>query len=114
MLARSNRLTGKLNFKRVQEEGWVHQSQNFGVAIFDRKDQDPSRFGFVVSTKVAREAVDRNFAKRKMSEGVRSCIKEIKKGLDVVFLAKQSVVRTPTDQVMKEVRNALFESGVAQ
>lgn len=112
MLARNNRLTGELNFKRVQEKGWVFQSQNFGVAIFDRKDNKPSRFGFVVSIKVAHEAVDRNYAKRKMSEGVRLTIKEVKDGLDVVFLAKPSVVRTSTADVMKEVKRALKESGV--
>lgn len=112
MLGRSNRLTGELNFKRVEKDGWVFQSKNFGVAIFDRKDVKPSRFGFVVSTKVAHEAVDRNYAKRKMSEGVRLTLKEIKDGLDIVFLAKPTVVRTSTQDVMREVKIALKESGV--
>ena len=112
MLGRSNRLTGELNFKRVQEKGWVFQSPNFGIAVFDREDGKPSRFGFVVSTKVAHEAVDRNYARRKMSEGVRMVLKEIKDGLDVVFLAKPGVVRTSTSEVMKEVVASLKESGV--
>ena len=85
MLGRSNRLTGELNFKRVQEKGSVFQSQNFGVAIFDRKDGEPTRFGFVVSVKVAHDAVDRNYARRKMSEGVRLTLSDLRDGLDVVF-----------------------------
>ena len=112
MLGRNNRLTGELNFKRVQAEGWVFQSTNFGIAIFDRKDGKSSRFGFVVSIKVAHDAVDRNYARRKMSEGVRMVLKDIKDGLDVVFLAKPSVVRTSTSDVMKEVARALKESGI--
>jgi ribonuclease P protein component len=112
MLGRSNRLTGELNFKRVQEKGWVFQSTNFGIAVFDRKDGEPTRFGFVVSIKVAHDAVDRNYARRKMSEGVRMVLKEVKDGMDIVFLAKPGVVRTSTSEVMKEVGSSLKESGV--
>jgi len=114
MLARSNRLTGADNFKRVAKEGWGYLSTNFGVAIFDRKDSEPTRFGFVVSVKVAHAAVDRNYAKRKMSEGVRQSILRIKKGLDIVFLAKPSITRVETAQIMREVKKALEGAKVLQ
>lgn len=114
MLAKTNRLNGADNFKRVEKEGWVHQSTNFGVAILDRKDDNPTRFGFVVSVKVAHAAVDRNYAKRKMSEGIRQDIMRIKRGLDIVFLAKPSITRVSTADIMKEVKKALKEAKVLQ
>lgn len=112
MLARKNRLSGSKDFKRVEEEGVVYQSQNFGLAYFDRKDGEPSRYGFVVSTKIAQDAVDRNRFKRAMSESVRTSGTELKQGFDVVFLAKTSIVKSPTADIMKEVKIALKESGL--
>lgn len=112
MLAKKFKLTGSKDFKRVQEEGIVHQSDTFGIAILDRKDDLPSRFAFIVSTKIAKEAVDRNRFKRTMSEAVRISSRDIVPGYDCVFLAKTSIVRVPTSSVMKEVREALVKSGL--
>jgi len=112
MLARKNRLSGSEDFKRVEKEGTLYQSQNFGLALYDRKDSDPSRFGFIVSTKIARDAVDRNRFKRAMSESVRTSGTDLKPGFDVIFLAKTSIIKSPTADVMKEVKLALKESGL--
>ncbi|KKU09957.1 MAG: Ribonuclease P protein component [Candidatus Woesebacteria bacterium GW2011_GWB1_45_5] len=112
MLAKKSRLTGVKNFKNVEERGEIYQSQNFGVARVKRGDEEPSRFAFVVSTKISKDAVDRNRFKRTMSEAVRLSSIDIKNGFDVVFLAKTSIVRTPTSELMKEVKRALLESGL--
>lgn len=112
MLARKNRLIGSKDYKRVEKEGIVYQSQNFGLAYFARNDEEPSRFGFVVSTKIAKDAVDRNRFKRAMSESVRMSGTELKAGFDAVFLAKTSIVKSPTSDIMKEVVNALSGSGL--
>jgi ribonuclease P protein component len=112
MLAKKFKLTGAKNFDRVQKEGRVFQSSDFGIARFQRDDKEPSRFAFIVSTKIAKDAVDRNRFKRAMSEAVRLISIELKPGFDVVFLAKMSITRVPTADVMKEVRIALKESGL--
>lgn len=112
MLAVKNRLTESRDYKKVEKEGIVHQSQNFGLAILDRHDDNPSRFGFVVSTKISKDSVDRNRFKRTMSEAVRTSMVDIKNGVDVVFLAKQSMVRFPTSEIMKEVKVALKTNGL--
>ncbi len=114
MLAKKHRLTGGKDFRRVQEEGKTFQSKDFGIAYFDRADGQPSRFGFVVSTKVAKDAVDRNTIKRHMSETVRLMVGEIKQGLDVVFLAKTSIVRVPADEIIRQVRMAVRESEIVK
>ena len=111
MLSRKSRLIGVSNFTKVQKEGRVYQSANFGLAVVDRKDLDPSRFAFVASTKVAREAVDRNRIKRVMGEAVRLSLFDLKKGYNMVFLAKPGITRVPTSEIMKEVRQCLKDSG---
>lgn len=114
MLAKKFRLTGRKNFANVQKEGRVYQSTNFGIAYVKREDENPSRFGFIVSTKIAKDAVDRNRFKRAMSEAVRIASIDLITGFDAVFLAKTSIVRVPTSEVMKEVRLSLKESGLSR
>ncbi len=112
MLAKKYRLTASTDFKKVQGAGKTFQSQNFGIAILDRKDSLPTRFAFVISTKVAKDAVDRNTIRRHMSETIRLMTNDIKSGLDVVFLAKTSIIRVPAESLVREVRNAVRESGL--
>jgi len=112
MLVRKNRLTGNDNFKKVQKEGRVYQSENFGVAILARGDSEPSRYAFIVSTKISKEAADRNRFKRAMSEGVRLNSIDLANGFDAVFLAKTTIAKHPTSEIMKEVKKALKEAGL--
>jgi len=114
MLAKKFRLTGVKNFARIQKEGEVYQSANFGIARIKRGDNESSRFGFVVSSKIAKDAVDRNRFRRAMSEAVRIASIDLVNGFDVVFLAKTSIVRVPTSEIMKEVRFSLKESGLSR
>ncbi len=112
MLAKKYRLSGSKDYERIQAVGTIFQSECFGIAYFDRKDGEPSRFGFVVSTKIAKDAVDRNRFKRAMSEAVRMCSTQTRNGYDVVFLAKTTIARKPTSGVMKEVQSSLSTIGI--
>lgn len=112
MLPKENRLVGKKNYDRVQMEGTVAQFSDFGIATFDKRDTSPTRFGFVVSTKVAKKAVDRNNVKRILREAIRHNLIDIKPGLDVVFLTKSSIVKKSTSILAKEVQNALRQLAI--
>ena len=114
MLAKKFRLTGAKNFSRIQKQGTVCQSTNFGIAYIKRGDANPSRFGFIVSTKIARDAVDRNRFRRAMSESVRINSISLTPGYDVVFLAKTTINRISTTDIMKEVYTALKNVGLAK
>ena len=107
MLAKKFKLTGSKDYARVQDEGKVFQFESFGIAYLNRKDTLPSRYGFIVSTKIAKAAVDRNRFKRAMSEEVRLNSIHLKPGYDVVFLAKPNITKVPTAQIMKQVRDSL-------
>lgn len=109
MLAKVNRINTAKDYIRVQEQGKVYQYNTFGVVIVNRNDDNPPRFGFVVSTKISKSAVDRNLYKRLMREVVRINIYHAKKGIDVVFLGKPTLFKTPASQIMKEVQKAIDE-----
>ncbi|OGM02618.1 ribonuclease P protein component [Candidatus Woesebacteria bacterium GWA1_41_8] len=73
----------------------------------NKKDDLPSRYGFVVSTKIAKEAVHRNRIKRALREAVRHNLSILKNGHEVIFLTKRNIIRRTTDEIMKQVREAL-------
>jgi ribonuclease P protein component len=112
MLARQYCLSGQNKFDRVEKEGVLVQANSFGLAYFNRKDKEPSCFGFIVSNKVAKEATQRNRIKRALKAAVRYSLGEIKKGFDVIFLAKQSSLRMSTDEIMREVKETLIKAGL--
>ena len=112
MIASLYRMRGDKSFKEVLDRGELVQSESFGLAFVKREDEDVPKFGFIVSTKVSKEAVQRNRIKRALSEAVRFLTADIKKGYDVVFLAKQRAARVSTDVLMNEVREAIKSAGL--
>ena len=114
MIAREFILKGKKNFEKVQKEGRIFQSNSFGLSILERGDTDPSRFAFVVSGKISKEAVQRNRIKRALSEAVRFEMTRLKRGFDVIFLAKQVSTTKATGELMHEAVVTLTEAGLAK
>jgi ribonuclease P protein component len=112
MLANKYRLTGQKNFDRVLSSGKMLQMESFGLAYLKSEEDKESRYGFVVSTKVSKQAVQRNRIKRALSEAVRFLTTDIKAGYDVIFLAKKQAIKMPTDKIMREVRTALDKTGL--
>lgn len=70
----------------------------------------PSRFGFIISTKVHKKAVKRNRAKRLLTEAVLSLSSKIKPGFDVVFLAKKKIIDISLEEIKKEVKRLFIEA----
>ena len=110
MLARFYTLKGEANFKRVQNQGRLLSCESFGLGVYDRKDLEHSNFGFIVSTKISKEAVARHRIARALSEAVRLLLTEIKPGFDVVFLAKPICLKKSTDILMHEVQPMLSKA----
>lgn len=105
MLASDFRLKKTSDFNRVKEKGKLYQSENFGVTVLEKDKDEPSRFGFVISTKISKLAAHRNRIKRAFGEAVRQNFKKISKGYDMVFLAKTTMEKKTTDEIMKQVKD---------
>jgi ribonuclease P protein component len=114
MLARKFSLTDSKDFKKVKDEGKVVSSDTFYLGIYNRGDAEVSRFGFVVSTNISKNASQRVRIKRALSEGTRIVGYKIKEGYDVVFVAKQTSAKKLTAELMREVSVALVTAGLKQ
>lgn len=114
MLAAKYKLKRGRNFEKVKKEGTLLKSENFAIAVVARGDQDASRFGFVVSKKISKQAVQRNRIERALNEAVRYELPYLKRGYDVVFLAKKAILRKSTDEIMREVKQFLKKVGLTQ
>ena len=110
MLPSKYRLKGKVNFARAEIDGKLFQSKSFGLEVFERKDNDPSRFGFIISTRISKKAVVRNRIKRIISSYISQNSKTLKKGQDVVFLIKPSIVKLTRDEIEKETNEIITKN----
>jgi len=68
-----------------------------------KKDDDLKKFGFIVSKRISKKAVDRNKVRRVLSEVVKNNFDKFEKGIRVVFLTKQEILGKKYDEVEKEV-----------
>lgn len=111
MLASTNRLPAK-EIDIVKRDGKLFQRKFFGICVINRSDISPSRFGFVVSTKISKFATIRNRIKRALRESVRYSLVNLNPGYDVVFLAKTVLTKVSTDEIMQEVQLSLRDLGI--
>lgn len=112
MLPRDRRITEKSDFDSIREKGEMNQSFSFGLCVLPTSSDKVSRFGFIVSSTISKDAVARNKAKRALRQAVRQNLSFIKNGFDCVFLAKPVIVRKYTADIMKEVRDSLSKAGI--
>lgn len=110
MLASIYRLKKKINFAHAEIDGKLFQSKSFGVEIYDRKDDENSRFGFIISTRISKKAITRNKIKRIISDFIRINLKRIKKGQDVVFLIKTLIVKLNREQIESEINEIIIKN----
>jgi len=87
MLAKTNRLKKQKDFERIFKKG-KGTKEGFLVFRMIKNNFANSRFGFVVGKNVSKKANVRNKIKRRMRESLRKKIKEIRGGVDGVFIAR--------------------------
>lgn len=114
MLPSKYRLKKRSSFARIELSGKMYQFPLFGLGVLDRKDKDPTLFGFVISTKISKKAVIRNRIKRILSEEIRLNYENVDKGYDVVFLVKPSILKKESGEARKEVIKALKDVSILQ
>ena len=69
----------------------------------EKNGEEKPRFGFVISTKISKLAVHRNRINRSLHEGVRRVLSLVPENYDFVFLAKKSIEKKSTEEIIKEV-----------
>ncbi len=89
-LKRALRLRKSSDFQRVRQQGHSVTSRLLILAWVPNNENatQPSRIGFVVSKRISKLAVTRNYIKRLLSEAIRPVLPEILGGLDIVIGAR--------------------------
>lgn len=103
MLKRENRIRSKKEFFEIKNKGRVLYSPLFGFLIYKEND-DLKKFGFVVSKKISKKAVDRNKIRRILSEIVRKNLERFENGSRIIFLTKQEILGKKMEEVEIEVK----------
>lgn len=106
MLPKQNRLLKNSDFARVIRQGRAAAGGNF-LLKYAKTDNHRPRFGFVISTKVSKKAVERNLLKRRMREIVKSRVATGGDGRDFVFIARKSALSLTFPELKSEVMNLL-------
>jgi len=84
----------------------MFSSPLFG-AIYSFDDDKEIKFGFVISKKISKKAVDRNKIKRRMCEVLVKNLDKFKAGTRIVFLAKKSLLEAKIGEIEKEINNLI-------
>jgi ribonuclease P protein component len=86
-LSRALRLRKGSEFQRVRQQGRSIASRLLILAWVPNEIAQ-LRIGFVVSKRISKHAVERNYIKRLLSEAIRPILPEIPTGWDIVFSAR--------------------------
>lgn len=89
MLKAENKLNLSREFSKLKKFGVVLH-QPFYTVLYSKSKTNQKKIGFVLSSKVGK-AVERNRAKRLLSEVVRANLEKFPEGVDIVFIARSNI-----------------------
>lgn len=117
MLPKEHRLQDYRLIEEVKKQGKIYQSSLFGVLIAKNQDESkpggfPSKFAFIVSTKIDKRAVKRNQLKRLYSEAIKFLLPQIKKGYRFVFLVKKTSLNQKFEEIKRQILESFAQAGL--
>lgn len=102
-LKRALRLRKNKDFQRVRQQGRTTASRLL-ILTFATNDLATLRIGFVVSKRVSKRAVERNYVKRLLSEAIGPMLVGIPAGWDLVISAKTSSIGVKLSDLVDDLR----------
>lgn len=92
MLPKKHRLLSGYDFRWVGRWGRVYRDPFFNLAVAEAKQSSsPSRFGFVVSSRLDKRSTVRNKLKRVLREALHGRLSKISPGYDAVFYIRAAM-----------------------
>jgi len=92
-LNRALRLRKSSDFQRVRQQ-WQSSASRLLILAWAPNDITGVRIGFVISKRISKHAVKRNYVKRLLSEAVRPVLSDLPPGYDIVFSARSQILGT--------------------
>ena len=112
MLPFKNRLTRKKDHEKVQKLGNFISLNNIAIKVIEN-DLKETRVGIIVGLKYSKKAVERNQVKRIIREIIQPELKNLKKGVDIVVMArKREEEKTRSINFKKNILEALTKGAL--
>jgi ribonuclease P protein component len=105
-LNRALRLRKNRDFQRVRQQGRSVASR-FLILAWVPNDLSRVRVGIVVSKRISKHAVARNYSKRLLGEAIRPFLSELSGGWDVVLSARSSLLTADLAALRQDVEMLL-------
>lgn len=105
-LKRALRLRKSSDFQQVRQQGRSLTSRLL-ILTWKPNDGNGLRIGFVVSKRVSKHAVKRNYIKRLLSEAVRPSLPALSGNLDIVFSARNQAINVDLSALSEDVATLL-------
>lgn len=102
MLSKQNRLKGTANFKAIFKDGEKSFSSFFVLYKSPIIQERPSQIGLITSKKVG-GAVQRNKARRLLSEAIRKMLTKSDDNRDKVYVVKKELLNAKFEVICSEV-----------
>lgn len=100
MLPQKNRVTTQ-EFKEILKIGLRISSENISISYV--KNDNQFKASVVVSKKVSKKAVDRNYQKRRVREAIRRVFYPFTQKNSVVFFVKRNISKNDFSEIVSEV-----------
>ncbi|MFH1838447.1 MAG: ribonuclease P protein component [Candidatus Kuenenbacteria bacterium] len=108
MLPKQYRVNKDKDFKIIFRNGRNFFIKEFGIK-FLKNNLEISRFGFIVSNKVAKKANKRNLIKRRLREIIRKNLLNFQTGFDVVIMARPEIKELKFSEMKEKIERALWQ-----
>ncbi len=102
MLPKSQKISREY-FPKNFKDGKTYNSSNISLFIKKNKDNIPSKFSFVISSKVSKSAVSRNLLKRRGYYVIRKNKTQINPGFICVLFFKKSATKLNYKKIEEEI-----------
>lgn len=105
-LNRALRLRKNSDFQRVRQQG---RSVTSRLLILAWTPNDEARVcvGFVISKRISKHAVTRNYIKRLLGEAIRPVLADLPTGLDIVFSARGQILGADLSTLRQDMSTLL-------
>lgn len=113
MLNYERRISQSL-FTQILKEGRSFYTPHLSLKICPRKDQQKSAFSFVISAKVVKTAVERNFLKRRGRYTIKKHLNNLKEGYLYAFFFKKEMLKLPYPLFEQEFLTVLKKANLIQ
>ncbi len=111
MLPKKYRLKKRKEIEFVFKKGETVQDTFLKVKVAKRKD-DCLKVAFIAPVGVFKKAVSRNKVKRLMSEAFKPHLENIPKGISIIFIAKEKILKKSVFELEKIIERNISKFNV--